>query len=176
MNTKVKTDAANTEAANTEAANTEAHETVKEKAQHAVESTKGFFKKHGLNTTLAKENGWGAARDKVVSGENHGSHLKYAQPLGQTVGVLGGAKTTIVAPYTLCRGGSVFMASIKLKDRLTIDPQTWKSVADELRANGEAYAWGLDVYGLGNQPATGTFQPRPRVIKSAGGGAAWTDW
>ena len=58
----------------------------------------------------------------------------------------------------------------------------WKTVENSartsagLRANGEAYAWGLDVYGLGNQPATGTFQPRPRVIKSAGGGAAWTDW
>jgi nitrate/nitrite transport system substrate-binding protein len=106
---------------------------------------KGFFKKHGLNTTLAKENGWGAVRDKVVSGENHGSHLKYAQPLGQTVGVLGGAKTTIVAPYTLCRGGSVFMASIKLKDRLTIDPKTWKTVADELRANGEAMTVALPL-------------------------------
>lgn len=106
---------------------------------------KGLFKKHGLSTTIAKENGWGAARDKVVSGENHGSHLKYAQPLGQTVGVLGGAKTAMVAPYTLCRGGSVFMAATSLKGRLSLDAASWKAVADELREKGEAMTIALPL-------------------------------
>ena len=106
---------------------------------------KGLFKKHGVTTTLAKENGWAAARDKLVSGENLASHLKYAQPVGCTVGVSGSPKTAMVAPYTLCRGGSVFMVARELANKLTFDPKSWKSLVEEKKAAGETITVALPL-------------------------------
>lgn len=100
---------------------------------------KGFFKKHGLNVTLAKESSWAAARDKLVSGENHGTHLKYGQAVGASMGVLGAQKVPILAAQTLARGGSVFMAALPRKGKLTFDPQTWKAEIEACRARGETF-------------------------------------
>lgn len=97
---------------------------------------KGFFRKHGLTVTLAKENGWAAVRDKVVSGENHASHFKQAQPIAGSIGLLGAPKTPIVAPFTLARQGSVFMAAAAFKGALTMDPKTWKAAIEAQRAKG----------------------------------------
>jgi nitrate/nitrite transport system substrate-binding protein len=113
---------------------------------------KGLFAKHGIKSTMALQNGWGAARDKVVSGESHVSHLKYAQPLGSTMGLLGAAKIPMVAPLTLCRSGSVFMAAGTFKGRLTFDPASWRALLDERRAKNEtvtiALPWPYGWHGL----------------------------
>ncbi len=110
---------------------------------------KGFFKKHGVTTTLAKENGWAAARDKLVSGENLASHLKYGQPVGCTVGVSGSPKTAMVAPYTLARNGSVFMVARKFAGKLTFDPKSWRTALDERKAAGETLTIALPLpYGF----------------------------
>lgn len=106
---------------------------------------KGFFKKHGLTTTLAKENGWAAARDKIVSGENQASHLKFAQPIAGTLGLLGAPKTPIVMPFTLARQGSVFMAATSLKGKLTTDPKTWKAAIEEQSKKGEPFTIALPL-------------------------------
>lgn len=106
---------------------------------------KGFFKKHGLNATLSKENGWSGARDKIVTGENQASHLKYAQPIASTMGLFGAPKIPMIAPWTLCRNGSVFMAATTFKGKLTFDPKTWKAVADEYKAKGEAFTIALPI-------------------------------
>ncbi len=58
----------------------------------------------------------------------------------------------------------------------------WKFVETEisaavgLRANGGAYSWGYNEYGLGFAAASATFQPRPQLVKGAGGIAGYTDW
>lgn len=110
-----------------------------------VAHEKGFFAKHGLASTIAKESSWASARDKLVSGENHASHMKLAQPLAATMGLLGSPKTPMLAPLTLSRGGSVFMVSAKLKGRLTADPKTWRTFADELKAKGEVLTIALPL-------------------------------
>ncbi|MGC4120379.1 MAG: ABC transporter substrate-binding protein [Myxococcales bacterium] len=110
-----------------------------------VAHEKGFFKKHGLTSSIAKESSWATARDKLVSGENHGSHMKLAQPIGATMGLLGSPKTPMLAPYTLSRNGSVFMVSKKLEGVLTADPKTWKKFADELKAKGEVLTIALPL-------------------------------
>jgi nitrate/nitrite transport system substrate-binding protein len=106
---------------------------------------KRIFAKHGITTTLSKENGWAAARDKLVSGENIGSHLKYAQPVGAAVGVSGSPKTALVAPFTLSRNGSIFMVERSLGSRISFDPKSWKTVADELKQKGEAFTIALPL-------------------------------
>jgi nitrate/nitrite transport system substrate-binding protein len=112
-------------------------------ASIVIAHEKGFFKKHGLNSTIAKETSWAAARDKLVSGENHGSHLKYAQTLAATLGALGSTPTPMVAPFTLSRNGSVFMVAKKLQGQLTFDPRTWKTVSDKVRASGSPFTIAL---------------------------------
>jgi nitrate/nitrite transport system substrate-binding protein len=110
-----------------------------------VAHEKGFFKKHGLTSTLAKESSWASVRDKLVSGENHGSHVKVAQPIAASMGLLGSPKVPMLAPFTLSRSGSVFMVASSLKGKLTFDPKTWKAFSDELKAKGEALTIALPL-------------------------------
>ncbi|MCK6545089.1 ABC transporter substrate-binding protein [Myxococcota bacterium] len=110
-----------------------------------VAHEKGLFKKYGLEATISKENGWAAVRDKLVSNENHATHLKYAQSLASTLGLLGSPKIPMVAPWTLSRNGSVFMVAKSFQGQLTFDPQSWKKVIDETKAKGEAFTIALPV-------------------------------
>jgi len=106
---------------------------------------KGFFAKHGLKTTLTLQNGWAAARDKVISGENQASHLKYAQPLASTMGLQGAPKIAMIAPFTLSRNGSVFMAATSLKGGLSFDPASWRALAEERKAKGSVLTIALPL-------------------------------
>lgn len=106
---------------------------------------KGFFKKHGLEARIRKETSWAAARDKLVSGENHASHLKFAQPFASTLGLLGAPKVPMIAPFTLSRRGSVFMFAAQLKGKLTADPKTWKATIDEWKGRGEPFTIALPL-------------------------------
>lgn len=106
---------------------------------------KGLFKKHGLESKLSKENGWAAARDKLASGENHASHLKLVQSYASTLGLLGAPKLPMLAPITLSRNGSVFMAAASFKGKLGADPKGWKKEIDEWKARGEAFTIALPV-------------------------------
>ena len=106
---------------------------------------KGLFAKHGLKSTISLHNGWAAARDKVITGESHASHLKYVQPLASTIGLLGAPKIPMIAPFTLARNGSVFMAAVGMKSRLTFDPASWRAPAEERRAKGEPFTVALPL-------------------------------
>lgn len=108
-----------------------------------VAHEKGLFKKHGLNSKLTKESSWAAARDKLQSGENHGTHLKYAQAVASTAGALGAQKFPILVPYTLSRNGSIFMYSAQLGSKLTFDPKSWKAMVAELKGKGEPFTLAL---------------------------------
>jgi len=110
-----------------------------------VAQEKGFFARHGLKATVHLQTSWAAARDKVISGENHASHLKYAQPLASTIGLLGAPKTAMIAPFTLARSGSVFMVAAALKGRLTFDPATWRTMIEERKAKGEGFTIALPL-------------------------------
>lgn len=114
-------------------------------ASIVIAHEKGLFKKHGLTSTIVKETSWAAVRDKLASGENHGTHMKFAQPIGSSIGVLGAQKTAMIAPFTLSRLGSVFMVAKQLEGKLTADPKTWKAVADEMKAKGEAFTVALPL-------------------------------
>lgn len=105
-----------------------------------------LFAKHGLESTLVKEASWAAARDKLASGENHATHMKMAQPIGGTMGVLGAMPTPMIAPFTLARGGSAFLIAKPLAGRLTKDPETWKAVAAEYAERKESFTIALPLF------------------------------
>ena len=85
-----------------------------------VAHEKGFFKKHGLVSSLSKEASWATVRDKLMSGENQATHMKYAQPIGSTLGVLGAQKSGVVIPFTLSRNGSIFLVAKAIGSKLTL--------------------------------------------------------
>jgi nitrate/nitrite transport system substrate-binding protein len=114
-------------------------------ASIVIAHEKGFFRKHGLESSISKETSWAGVRDKLVSGENHGTHMKYVQPLGCSLGVMGSAKTPMIAPFTLARNGSVFMVDRRFAGKLTFDPMTWKSEAEAMRARGEIFTIALPI-------------------------------
>lgn len=114
-------------------------------ASIVIAHEKGFFAKHGLKSTVSKETSWAAVRDKLASGENQATHMKYAQPIGSSIGVLGAQPTALVMPWTLSRNGSVFMVAAPLRGKLTADPATWKTAASEMRAQGEPFTIALPL-------------------------------
>lgn len=111
-----------------------------------VAHERGFFAKHGLESRISKEASWAAARDKLVSGENHTSHVKMAQPIGGTMSALGADPTPMIAPYTLSRSGSAFLVAKPLAGRLTKDPQTWTAIAAEYAERKEPFTIALPLF------------------------------
>ena len=101
-----------------------------------VAHEKGFFKKYGINSTLSKENGWAAARDKLISGENDATLLKYSQGVASNLGALGAPKIPMVSPWTLTRNGSAFLVSLRVQERPTKDPRTWVPVVENAKKAG----------------------------------------
>ncbi|MCC6406935.1 MAG: ABC transporter substrate-binding protein [Planctomycetes bacterium] len=114
-------------------------------ASIVVAHEKGYFRKHGLTSSLSKETNWAVVRDKLVSGENQGTHMKLAQPIGASVGVLGAQKTPLIAPFTLSRNGSIFLVAKQLAGKLTNDPKTWKLAADGMRTTDEPFTLALPL-------------------------------
>ncbi|MFO1009504.1 MAG: CmpA/NrtA family ABC transporter substrate-binding protein [Planctomycetota bacterium] len=110
-----------------------------------VAHEKGFFKKHGLVSSLSKEASWATVRDKLMSGENQATHMKYAQPIGSTLGVLGAQKSGVVIPFTLSRNGSIFLVAKAIGSKLTFDPKAWKAHVEELKAKSETFTLALPL-------------------------------
>lgn len=107
-------------------------------ASLVIAKERGFFERHGLEVTLVKESSWASCRDKLLTGENQASHVKYAQPLGISLGAQGSTPTPLVAPLTLARSGSAFLIPRALGGVLTRDPATWAAYNAELKKKGEA--------------------------------------
>lgn len=101
---------------------------------------RGLFQKYGISTTLSMENGWAAARDKLISGENQATHFKYSQSVASTLGVSGAPKVPIISPWTLARNGSAFLISMRVKERLSKDPATWRSFIENAKHAGASPA------------------------------------
>jgi nitrate/nitrite transport system substrate-binding protein len=97
---------------------------------------KGFFKKYGIRSTLSMENGWAAARDKLISGENQASHFKYSQGLASNLGVSGAPKIPMISPWTLARNGSAFLVSLRVQEKPTRDPKTWVPLVQNAKKAG----------------------------------------
>jgi nitrate/nitrite transport system substrate-binding protein len=75
---------------------------------------KGFFKKYGINSTVAKGANWAAIRDSLANGDNQATHMLIGMPIASTMGLLGSPKKPMVIPWLLNRNGQ----SISLKAEL----------------------------------------------------------
>jgi hypothetical protein len=70
-----------------------------------IAAEKGFFKKHGLNVTIAKGANWAAIRDSLSKGDNQFTHLLLGMPIASRMGLLGSPKKPMVIPWLPNRNG-----------------------------------------------------------------------
>src|SRR4026209_247998 len=66
---------------------------------------KGFFKKYGIESVIAKGANWAAIRDSLSSGDNQGTHMLTGMPIASTMGLLGSPKEPVIIPWLLHRNG-----------------------------------------------------------------------
>lgn len=84
---------------------------------------KGYFKKYGLDVTVAKEASWANIRDKVSVGELDGGHMLAGMPIAASLGVGATRKPTMTA-FSMDLNGNAITVSNALYDRmLEADPE-----------------------------------------------------
>jgi nitrate/nitrite transport system substrate-binding protein len=76
---------------------------------------KGFFKKYGINSTVAKGASWAAIRDSLSTGDIEATHMLIGMPLASTMGLAGSPKKPMIAPWMINRNGQGITVQAKYK-------------------------------------------------------------
>ena len=96
----------------------------------------GFFKKHGIESTISKEASWAVIRDRLTLGENQATHMLLGMPYASTLGLLGAPVKPMVIPCYLNRNGQAITLTKALLDRGVKTPRQLKPLALEAKAKG----------------------------------------
>src|SRR6267142_783421 len=83
---------------------------------------KGFFKKYGIESTVAKGANWAAIRDSLSSGDNQATHMLLGMPLASTMGLAGSPKKPMVIPWILNRNGQAITLKSEWIGKVKEDP------------------------------------------------------
>lgn len=97
---------------------------------------KGFFKKYGINSTIAKQASWAAVRDSLSNGDIQATHMLLGMPLASTIGLLGAPKLPMVIPWLINRNGQAITLKSDFKGKIADDPKALKPFVDEAKAKG----------------------------------------
>ena len=97
---------------------------------------KGFFKKYGINSTVAKGANWAAIRDALSNGDIQATHMLIGMPIASTMGLLGSPKKPMVIPWMLNRNGQSITLKAELKGKVAADPKALKPLVMEAKAKG----------------------------------------
>lgn len=97
---------------------------------------KGFFRKHGIRSTVLKQASWAAIRDALSHGDLQATHMLLGMPVASTLGLLGSPRVPMVAPWILSRNGQSVTLKAALRGKVKGDPKALKSLADEAKARG----------------------------------------
>jgi ABC-type nitrate/sulfonate/bicarbonate transport system substrate-binding protein len=126
----------------------------------AIAAEKGFFKRHGLNVTLAREASWANIRDKVALNALDGAQMLAPMPIAATLGSCVVKQPTITA-FSLGLNGNAITVSNSLYRRLCeADPEAMatspitaralKKVIVENKRNGQAQLTFAMVFPVSN--------------------------
>ncbi|HET6406571.1 MAG TPA: CmpA/NrtA family ABC transporter substrate-binding protein [Chthoniobacteraceae bacterium] len=97
---------------------------------------KGFFKKYGINATVAKGANWAAIRDSLSNGDNQGTHMLIGMPIASTMGLAGAPKKPMVIPWLLNRNGQSITLKKELAGKVKDDPKALKPFVDDAKSKG----------------------------------------
>jgi nitrate/nitrite transport system substrate-binding protein len=104
---------------------------------------KGFFKKYGINATIAKGANWAAIRDALSNGDNQATHMLIGMPIASTMGLLGSPKKPMVIPWLLNRNGQSITLKADLKGKVQADPKALKSMVMDAKGKGEPMTFAM---------------------------------
>jgi nitrate/nitrite transport system substrate-binding protein len=97
---------------------------------------KGFFKKYGINSVVAKGASWAAIRDSLSNGDIQATHMLTGMPIASTMGLLGSPRKPMIIPWLLNRNGQSITLKAELKGKVAADPKALKPLALEAKAKG----------------------------------------
>jgi nitrate/nitrite transport system substrate-binding protein len=101
-----------------------------------VAHEKGFFKKYGINATVAKGANWAAIRDSLANGDNQGTHMLIGMPIASTMGLAGSPKKPMIIPWLLNRNGQSITLKKELAGKVAEDSKPLKPLVDAAKAAG----------------------------------------
>src|ERR1041385_8220595 len=96
---------------------------------------KGFFKKYGIQSTVAKQASWAAVRDALSNGDIQGTHMLIGMPIASTMGLLGSPKKPMVIPWMINRNGQSISLKAELKGKVGADPKALAPFVDQAKAS-----------------------------------------
>jgi nitrate/nitrite transport system substrate-binding protein len=97
---------------------------------------KGFFKKYGINSVVAKGASWAAIRDSLSNGDIQATHMLIGMPIASTMGLLGSPKKPMVIPWMMNRNGQAISLKAELKGKVGADPKKLAPLVMEAKAKG----------------------------------------
>ena len=97
---------------------------------------KGIFKKHGVNSTVAKGASWAAIRDSLGTGDIQATHMLLGMPIASTMGLGGAPKKPMVVPFLLNRNGQAITLKKSLAGKVADDPKKLKPIVDAAKKGG----------------------------------------
>jgi nitrate/nitrite transport system substrate-binding protein len=100
---------------------------------------KGFFKKHGINSTIAKGASWAAIRDSLSNGDIQATHMLIGMPIASTMGLLDSPRKPMVIPWLLNRNGQCISLKTELKGKVAGDPKALKPIVEQSKAAGKPF-------------------------------------
>ncbi|MBL9137647.1 MAG: ABC transporter substrate-binding protein [Verrucomicrobiales bacterium] len=104
---------------------------------------KGLFKKHGIQSTVAKGANWAAIRDSLANGDNQATHMLIGMPIASTMGLLGSPKKPMVIPWLLNRNGQAITLKAGWKTKIQADPKALKPMVDKAKSLGEPLTFAM---------------------------------
>jgi nitrate/nitrite transport system substrate-binding protein len=108
-----------------------------------VAHEKGFFKKHGIQSSISKEASWAVIRDKLQTGDNQATHMLIGMPIASTMGLLGSAKKPMVFPWILNRNGQGITLKSELIGKVQEDPAALKPFVEKAKSLGEPMTFAM---------------------------------
>lgn len=108
-----------------------------------VGAEKGFFKKYGLDVTIAKGANWAAIRDSLSSGDNQMTHMLVGMPIASTMGLLGSPKKPMIIPWLVNRNGQAISLKSDLKGKVGADPKALKPFVEQAKKLGEPLTFAM---------------------------------
>lgn len=108
-----------------------------------VAHEKGFFRKHGINSTISKGASWAAIRDSLSNGDIQATHMLLGMPLASTMGLLGSPRRPMVVPWLLNRNGQSITLKAALKGRIRSDPKPLRALAEAAKRDGRPMTFAM---------------------------------
>ncbi len=104
---------------------------------------KGFFKKHGIQSSISKEASWAVIRDKLQTGDNQATHMLIGMPIASTMGLLGSPKKPMVFPWILNRNGQAITLKSEWIGKVKDDPKALKPFVEKAKSLGEPLTFAM---------------------------------